>query len=31
MLPKFYFINLDRSEDRLKHMNKFFKKIEKKN
>ena len=30
MLPKFYFINLDRSEDRLKHMNKLFKKIEKK-
>lgn len=30
MLPKFYFINLDRSPDRLKHMNKFFKKIEKK-
>ena len=30
MLPKFYFINLDRSEDRLKHMNKFFRKIEKK-
>lgn len=30
MLPKFYFINLDRSEDRLKHMNKFFKKLEKK-
>lgn len=30
MLPKFYFINLDRSEDRLKHMNKFFKKVEKK-
>jgi len=30
MLPKFYFINLDRSEDRLQHMTKFFKKIEKK-
>ena len=30
MLPKFYFINLDRSEDRLKHMEKFFKKIHKK-
>ena len=30
MLPKFYYINLDRSEDRLKHMSKFFKKIEKK-
>lgn len=30
MLPKFYFINLDRSEDRLKHMNKFFRKLEKK-
>lgn len=30
MLPKFYYINLDRSEDRLKHMNKFFRKLEKK-
>ena len=30
MLPKFYFINLDRSEDRLQHMNKFFRKIKKK-
>ena len=30
MLPKFYFINLDRSPDRLKHMNKFFRKVEKK-
>ena len=30
MLPKFYYINLDRSNDRKKHMEKFFKKIEKK-
>ena len=30
MLPKFYFINLDRSDDRLQHMTKFFKKVEKK-
>lgn len=30
MLPKFYFINLDRSPDRLKHMNKFFRKVQKK-
>ena len=29
-LPKFYFINLDRSNDRLKHMEKFFKKLGKK-
>jgi len=29
-LPKFYFINLDRSEDRLQHMTKFFKKMGKK-
>ena len=27
-LPKFYYINLDRSNDRLKHMTKFFKKME---
>ena len=30
MLPKFYYINLERSKDRLEHMNKFFKKVEKK-
>ena len=29
-IPKFYFINLERSKDRLEHMNKFFKKIKKK-
>ena len=26
-IPKFYFINLERSKDRLEHMNKFFKKF----
>ena len=30
MLPKFYYINLERSKDRLEHMNKFFKKVQKK-
>lgn len=30
MLPKFYFINLDKCKDRLDHMNKFFNKLEKK-
>jgi GR25 family glycosyltransferase involved in LPS biosynthesis len=30
ILPKFYYINLDRAKDREEHMAKFFKKLEKK-
>ena len=27
MIPKFYFINMNKSEDRHNHMKKFFKKL----